>query len=125
MFQEYFPVLLLLTVVLGFVVTTMGATHLLGPKRHSKKKDEVFECGVESVGNARAPFSVHYFLIAILFVLFDVEVVFFYPWAVNFKHLGWIGFIEILLFTLTVCISLLYVIRNRVIDFEKEYEDNL
>ena len=77
MFREYFPILLLLAVVLGFVVSTMAATHLLGPKRKSKVKDAAFECGIASVGDARVHFSVHYFLIAILFVLFDVEVIFF------------------------------------------------
>ena len=120
MFREYFPILLLLAVVLGFVVSTMAATHLLGPKRKSKVKDAAFECGIASVGDARVHFSVHYFLIAILFVLFDVEVIFFYPWAVNFKSLGWTGFIEVLLFTSTLCVSLAYVFHHGVINFEKE-----
>ncbi len=120
MFHAYGPIFILFAVVVGFVGTTMLATHLLGPKRHTKAKDETFECGVPSVGNARVPFSVHYFLIAILFVLFDVEVVFFYPWAVNFHFLGWKGFGEILLFTLTVCVSLIYLIRHGVLDFEQE-----
>ena len=61
-------------------------------------KDKNFECGIESVGNARIPFSVKYFLVAILFVLFDVEVIFMYPWAVNFKDLGMYGFLEMLMF---------------------------
>ena len=66
-------------VAAGFVVTTMLLTHLLGPKRKTKIKNEAFECGIESVGNARTPFSIKYFLVAILFVLFDVEVIFMYP----------------------------------------------
>lgn len=118
MLAEYLPVLLLFLVVLGFVATTMLATHLLGPKRFSKKKFESFECGVPSVGNARTPFAVHYFLIAILFVLFDVEVVFFYPWAVNFMALGWSGFLSVVLFVLTFCVSLVYLFRYRIIEFE-------
>jgi NADH-quinone oxidoreductase subunit A len=81
--QDYIPVLIQTLIVLGFVITTMVVTHFLGPKRYSRAKLENFECGIEGLGNARSPFSVKYFLIAILFVLFDVEVIFMYPWAVK------------------------------------------
>ena len=120
MFWVYFPILMLLIVVLGFVVATMLATHALGPKQTTRHKSETFECGIESVGDARVPFSVKHFLIAILFVLFDIEIVFLYPWAVNFKALGWAGFIEVLLFTGMVSIGLFYLIRHRVFHFENE-----
>ncbi|MDP1802237.1 MAG: NADH-quinone oxidoreductase subunit A, partial [Bacteroidota bacterium] len=79
----YIPIVLMFLVAMGFVVTTMVATHFLGPKRKTKIKLDSFECGVESQGNARLPFSIKYFLVAILFVLFDIEVIFMYPWAVN------------------------------------------
>jgi NADH-quinone oxidoreductase subunit A len=69
------------------VVTTLVATHFLGPKRKTSDKLETFEAGIKSVGNARQPFSIKYFVVAILFVLFDVEVIFMYPWAVNFRTL--------------------------------------
>ena len=75
---DYLPVVLMMVVAVGFVITTMLATHYLGPKRKSKLKLEAFECGIESQGNARIPFSIKYFLVAILFVLFDVEVIFMY-----------------------------------------------
>ncbi|MBM3428476.1 MAG: NADH-quinone oxidoreductase subunit A, partial [Bacteroidetes bacterium] len=71
---DYLPIVIMALIALGFVVTTMVLTHALGPKRHVKVKDEAFECGIESKGNARTPFSIKYFLVAILFVLFDVEV---------------------------------------------------
>ena len=80
---DYFPVLVQSVVALGFVGATMLATHYIGGKRkkfHTVRKDQNFECGIEVKGNARFPFSVKYFLIAILFVLFDVEIIFFYPW---------------------------------------------
>lgn len=120
MFLEYLPLILLLVVVLGFVVTTMFVTHLLGPKQDTTKKSEVFECGIESVGDARVPFSVKHFLIAILFVLFDVEIVFLYPWAVNFRALGMMGFIEVLLFTGVVCLGVFYLVKHKVFEFENE-----
>ena len=96
--QDFLPIIFQVIVALGFVVVTLIATHLLGPARKTKDKLSTFEAGVKSVGNARQPFSIKYFLVAILFVLFDVEVIFMYPWAVNFKELGWNGLIEMFIF---------------------------
>src|SRR5436190_18174042 len=95
---DFFPIILQFIVAAGFVVVTMLATHLLGPKRKSKIKLDTLECGIESQGNARTPFSIKDFLIAILFVLFDVEVIFMDPWAVNFKTLGLAGIVEMFVF---------------------------
>jgi NADH-quinone oxidoreductase subunit A len=100
----------------------MVVTHLLGPKRKSKVKLESFECGIESQGNARIPFSIKYFLIAILFVLFDVEVIFMYPWAVNFKEytntMGPALFIEMLLFVAFVLFGFYYIIKKGALKWE-------
>lgn len=117
--QDYIPILIQSLVVLGFVITTMLATHLLGPKRSSKAKLENFECGIEGMGNARSPFSVKYFLIAILFVLFDVEVIFMYPWAVNFKDLGKDGFLEMILFMILVLAGFIYIILKGAFKWDK------
>jgi NADH-quinone oxidoreductase subunit A len=81
---SYVPILLQFLLAAGFVVGTIIVSGKLGPKRKSEIKNKNFECGVEGIGNARIPFSVKYFLVAILFVLFDVEVIFLYPWAINF-----------------------------------------
>ena len=105
-------------IVLGFVITTMLLTHWLGPRRDSKAKLENFECGIEGMGNARSPFSVKYFLIAILFVLFDVEVIFMYPWAVNFKSLGGEGFLEMLLFLFLLLAGFIYIILKGALKWE-------
>ena len=97
-FYQYLPIIIQAMVAGGFVLVTIGVTHLLGPKRKTKIKLENFECGIESEGNARMPFSIKYFLTAILFVLFDVEVIFLYPWAVNFREMGIEGFWKMVLF---------------------------
>ncbi len=115
---DYLPILIQFFVAAGFVVTTMLATHLLGPKRKSKIKLETFECGIEAQGNARVPISVKYFLIAILFVLFDVEVIFMYPWAVNFKELGMTGIIEMFLFMLMLLTGFFYIIKKGALKWE-------
>jgi NADH-quinone oxidoreductase subunit A len=115
---NYLPIALQLVVALGFVITTMLATHILGPKRKSKIKLNTFECGIESQGNARVPFSIKYFLIAILFVLFDVEVVFMYPWAINFRALGAQGLIEMFLFMALFLVGFIYIIKKGALKWE-------
>ena len=74
--KDFLPLLVQIGAAIGFVVMTIVATHYLGPRLKSKRKEDPFECGIESVGDARTPISVRYFLIAILFVLFDVEIIF-------------------------------------------------
>lgn len=115
---DYFPIIITFLVALGFVATTLVATHWLGPKRKTDKKLESFECGIEVQGNARIPFSVKYFLVAILFVLFDVEVIFMYPWAVNFKDGNWVYFVEMISFVVCLMIGFYYVIKKGALKWE-------
>lgn len=116
--QDFLPIVLMFIVALGFVATTMVVTHLLGPKRKSEIKSENFECGIEQVGNARTPFSIKYFLVAILFVLFDIEVIFMYPWAINFRELGVRGLIEMFAFIALLFVGYLYIIKKKALDWE-------
>jgi NADH-quinone oxidoreductase subunit A len=116
--HDYLPILFTFIIAMGFILFAMIASHNLGPKKKSAVKDEAFECGIESVGNARTPFSIKYFLVAILFVLFDVEVIFMYPWAVNFKTLGVSGLIEMFMFMGFLVIGLLYIIKKGALKWE-------
>ena len=116
---DYLPILLMFIVALGFVVTTMIASHWLGPKRKSKIKLDSFECGVESLGNARLPFAIKYFLVAILFVLFDIEVIFMYPWAVNFRELGGKGVIEVFTFIILLLVGFYYMLSKKALNCEE------
>lgn len=115
---EYAPIAIMFVLAAGFVGVTMVATHLLGPKRNTATKLEAFECGIESQGNARVPFNIKYFLVAILFVLFDVEVIFMYPWAVNFNELGMAGFVEMILFVVSMLIGFFYIIKKGALTWE-------
>jgi NADH-quinone oxidoreductase subunit A len=105
---NYIPILMQFVLAVGFVVGTIIVSGKLGPKRSSEVKGKNFECGIESVGNARIPFSVKYFLVAILFVLFDVEVIFLYPWAINFKELGMEGMVKMVIFMLLLLVGFLH-----------------
>lgn len=116
---QFAPVAIMFVVALGFVGVTMLATHLLGPKRKSQTKLDAFECGIESKGNARIPFNIKYFLVAILFVLFDVEVIFMYPWAVNFKDLGLVGFIEMIVFIGFLLVGFFYLLKKGALKWEE------
>lgn len=116
---DYLPIILMFLVALGFVVTTMVASHKLGPKKKSKVKLDVFECGIEAQGNARVPFAIKYFLVAILFVLFDVEVIFMYPWAVNFRELGMLGVVEVFSFVVLLLVGFYYMLAKKAIKHEE------
>ena len=114
----YLPVGLQLIFVILFVGIMMAVTHFLGPKRKTADKLANFESGIESVGNARQPMSIKYFLVAILFVLFDVEVIFFYPYAVNFKTLGWEGFIAVMMFVGFFLCGFIYIVKKGALIWE-------
>ncbi|MFN5181553.1 MAG: NADH-quinone oxidoreductase subunit A [Bacteroidota bacterium] len=116
--SDFLPIVILFFVALGFVGIMMTVTHLLGPKRKTKTKLETFECGIDVKGNARIPFSIKYFLVAILFVLFDVEVIFMYPWAVNFKSLGLTGIIEMFSFVILLLVGFYYIIAKKALKWE-------
>ena len=116
--NDYLPILIQIGVAVGFVALTLGVSHLLGPNRKTAKREDNFECGIENQGNARFPVSVKYFLSAILFVLFDVEVIFFYPYAVNFKSLGWTGFIEVVMFVAFFLVGFIYILKKGALKWE-------
>jgi len=115
---SYFPIGVQFIFAIGFVLLVLGVTHLLGPKRKTAEKLQNFESGIEGVGNARHPMAVKYFLVAILFVLFDVEVIFFYPYAVNFRQLGWAGFTEVLLFVVLFLAGFFYILKKGALTWE-------
>lgn len=110
--SSFAPILLQVIIAVGFVLLIVIISHLLGPKRQTHEKLINFESGIPSVGNARQPMAVKYFIVAILFVLFDVEIIFFYPYAVNFRELGTKGFIEVLVFVSFFLCGFFYIIKK-------------
>lgn len=115
---NYFPIALQLIFAAGFVATMIFLSSFIGPKRNTSDKLENFESGIDAVGNARQPMSVKYFLVAILFVLFDVEVIFFYPYAVNFRDLGWAGFTAVVMFVGFFLAGFIYIIKKGALTWE-------
>jgi NADH-quinone oxidoreductase subunit A len=120
--SDYLPIVVQFLAAIGFIVTTMLVTHLVTGRRRKQadKKGDAWECGIPVQGDARTPISVKYFLTAILFVLFDVEIIFMYPWAVNFKTLGVEGFVWMLIFMSLLLAGFYYVIRKGVLKWDQE-----
>lgn len=114
---NYIPIIFQILVALGFVVVTMFVTHSIGPKRKTSDKLTPFEAGIESKGNARQPFSIKYFVVAILFVLFDIEVIFMYPWAVNFREFGVDGLIQMFIFMGTLLLGFIYILKKGALEW--------
>lgn len=115
---NYFPIAVQLIFAAGFVATMIGVSAWMGPKRKTTDKLENFSSGIETHGNARQPMAIKYFLVAILFVLFDVEVIFFYPYAVNFRELGWEGFTAVLMFVGFFLCGFIYIIKKGALKWE-------
>ena len=117
--SNYLPIGIQLLFAVVFIGGMMTLTHLFGPRRKTADKLVNFESGIESKGNARQPMAIKYFLVAILFVLFDVEVIFFYPYAVNFRELGWDGFIAVLMFVGFFLAGFFYIIKKGALTWEE------
>lgn len=119
--ENYIPIIIQAVVAIGFVAISLLGAHFLGPKQDKSaiNKNKNFECGIESEGDARTPFSIRYFLTAILFVLFDIEIVFFYPYAVNFREFGLEGFLAVTTFVAVFFLGFLYVLKRGALDWDK------
>jgi len=115
---NWFPILLVFFIATGMVLLLSFVSWLLGPKRPSAIKATAFECGSESSGTARDRFGVKFYVVALLFIVFDVEAVFIYPWAVLFKELAWQGLIMMSVFVFTLVLGLVYVWKKGALEWE-------
>ena len=115
---SYLPIALQILFAGGFVAFMILVSSVVGPKRKTDDKLATFTSGIESHGDARSPMAIKYFLVAILFVLFDVEVIFMYPWAVNFREFGVNGLIEMFKFMGTLLLGFIYIIKKKALDWE-------
>jgi NADH-quinone oxidoreductase subunit A len=119
MFSTYAPVFLLLALAFTVAILFYSGATFLGPKKPTAEKMMPFECGSDSTGGKHSKLSVKFYLTAILFVVFDIEAVFIYPWAVQFQSLGWTGLISMFGFLSTVVVGLIYVWKKGALEWEK------
>ena len=116
--EQYLPVLLFILVGLGVGVAPQVLGYLLGPNRPDPAKNSPYECGFEAFEDARMKFDVRYYLIAILFILFDLEIAFLFPWAVALKEIGFIGFVDMMIFLAILVAGFVYMWIKGAIDWE-------
>ncbi|MDH5755916.1 MAG: NADH-quinone oxidoreductase subunit A [Nitrospinota bacterium] len=102
----------------GVAVAMLGLSELLGPKLRFREKMEPFECGENQVVSPKRRFSVRFYLIAMMFIIFDIEAVFLFPWAVVFQSLGLFGFVEMMIFILVLAVGLVYVWKKGALEWE-------
>jgi NADH:ubiquinone oxidoreductase subunit 3 (subunit A) len=119
--STYYPVLIFLAVIIAFCIAALLAAHLIGPRRHTAVKDMPYESGMDPIGDARQRFDVRFYLVAILFLVFDVELLFLYPWAaaygegtITLPTFSTIVFVEVLAFLGTVVVAYIYAWRKGV-----------
>nr|WP_308635332.1 NADH-quinone oxidoreductase subunit A [Massilia brevitalea] len=116
--ENYFPVLLFILVGIGVGVAPQVLGYLLGPNRPDAAKLSPYECGFEAFEDARMKFDVRYYLVAILFILFDLETAFFFPWGVSMRELGWTGFITMMVFIAEFVVGFWYIWKKGALDWE-------
>lgn len=115
--EQYVPIFLFILVAVGFAIFTLIVSGLVHPKRYSKVKLEPYECGIEPETDARDRYSVRYYLVAMLFVIFDVETVFMFPWAVIMDELALFGLIEMLVFLAILVVGYVYAWRKGALEW--------
>ena len=118
MLAEYFPILLFILVGLAVGVAPVVLGSLLGPRRPDAEKLSPYECGFEAFEDARMKFDVRYYLVAILFILFDLEIAFLFPWAVVLQDIGWFGFIAMLVFLGILVVGFIYEWKKGALEWE-------
>src|SRR3989449_10269430 len=115
---RYFPIVLFIGIALAFGVVTLLISYLVQPKYPEAEKLSVYECGSEPFSDARMPFPVRYYIIAMLFVIFDIEIVFLYPWAVSFGKIGVIGMIEMIIFIFLFVVGYVYAWKKGALEWD-------
>ncbi len=118
MLGTYLPIMLLILIALAFGLGSVVFSSLIGQKKYSKVKMAPYECGCEPIGTARERFPIKFYMIAMLFILFDIEAVFLYPWAILYKKLGLFGLVEMGLFIVILFVGYIYVWKKGALEWE-------
>jgi NADH-quinone oxidoreductase subunit A len=118
--QGWLSILIMIALGAGFAGFSVLLSSLLGPRRPSAEKSAPYECGMPAVGDARERQSVKFYLVAMIFLLFDIEVAFLYPWAMALRDLGWTGFVQVVLFIALLLAGYTYIWRKGALDWGNE-----
>src|SRR3984957_27637 len=117
--DSYAGLLLMFILACGLAVVLVVASTAIGRHVHSRAKDLPYECGVAPVGDARQPFSVHFYMVALIFILFDIEAIFLYPWALVYRELKVFGFVEMLLYIIILFVGYIFLWKKGALDWDR------
>ncbi|HTP12968.1 MAG TPA: NADH-quinone oxidoreductase subunit A [Bacteroidota bacterium] len=118
MLEQYVPIVIMIAVGIAFGVVMGKVNELFGPRRPTEEKQSTYESGMEPVRTARERFSVKFYMVAMLFIVFDIEVVFLYPWAVSYRELGVAGFVTMVVFIVVLLIGYFYVWKKGALEWD-------
>ncbi len=118
MVTDYIPILIFFVIVVGFAVVTVFLSSIIGKRKITPQKMIPYECGMDPIGEARKPFSVKFYIVAMLFIVFDIEAVFLYPWAVIFKELKIFGLVEMAVFIAILLVGFIYIWKKGALEWE-------
>jgi NADH-quinone oxidoreductase subunit A len=117
--DNYGPLLLMFILAGGLAGLLIAASTLVGKHKHSPEKDQAYECGMKPIGDAREPFSVHFYMVALIFILFDIEAIFLYPWALVYNDLKVFGFVEMLLYIMILLVGYIFLWKKGALDWNR------
>jgi NADH-quinone oxidoreductase subunit A len=116
--DSYGPLLLMFILAAFTAGALITASTLVGRHKHTREKDQPYECGIVPTGDARHPFSVHFYMVALIFILFDIEAIFLYPWALVYHDLKVFGFVEMLLYIMILLVGYIYLWKKGALDWK-------
>jgi len=117
--DNYGPLLLMFILAAGLAAVLITASTIVGRHKHSPEKDQPYECGIRPTGDARHPFSVHFYMVALIFILFDIEAIFLYPWALVYHQLNVFGFVEMLLYIMILLVGYIFLWKKGALDWDR------
>ncbi len=115
--RSYLPIFIFLVCAILFPIVLLGVAKLIRPSAPSQTKLEAYECGIKAASDSRGRYTVRFYIIAILFVIFDVETIFLFPWAVRYRHLGWFGVVEVAVFLAILIVGYIWAYKKGALEW--------
>lgn len=117
--NNYGPLLLMFILAAGLAGALITASSIIGRHRRTREKDQPYECGIRPTGDARQPFSVHFYMVGLIFILFDIEAIFLYPWALVYRQLSVFGFVEMVLYIIILLVGYIFLWKKGALNWDQ------
>jgi NADH-quinone oxidoreductase subunit A len=117
--NNYGPLLLMFILAAGLAGALIAASAVVGRHKRTREKDQPYECGIRPTGDARHPFSVHFYMVGLIFILFDIEAIFLYPWALVYRQLSVFGFVEMVLYIMILLVGYIFLWKKGALDWDQ------